>query len=142
MILRAVEKSDLDTFFEQQRDADASAMAGVPMRDRFSFEERWDVVLTHPQIVIRTIDEDGAVAGYVFTFPMNDELRIGYWLGRAFWGRGVASAAVEAFLRLDERRPICATVSPENAASIRILERNGFEQTGSPGEHGLHFVLG
>jgi [ribosomal protein S5]-alanine N-acetyltransferase len=55
---------------------------------------------------------------------------IGYWLGEAHWGRGIAGEAVRVAcplamdqLSLDRLR---AVVRESNAASVRILERSGF----------------
>jgi len=59
---------------------------------------------------------------------------LGYRIGQAHAGRGVASRAVallldEAFGKLDFWR-IEANSRPENAASVRVLERNGFRAYG------------
>ena len=141
MTLRDVETGDLDHFFEQQSDPEASALAGVPMRDRASFDLRWSEIVNDRTIVIRTIEADGEIAGYVFSFQFEGELRIGYWLGRGFWGRGIASGAVAEFLERETRRPLFATVHPDNAASIRILEKNGFETTEADAVAGLRYIL-
>lgn len=55
---------------------------------------------------------------------------IGYWLGRAFWGRGIMSEAVKAiceygFRSFDVVR-IYAGAFARNAGSRRVLEKNGF----------------
>lgn len=55
---------------------------------------------------------------------------IGYWLGEAYWGRGIASEVVGrvtelAFANSDIVR-IFAPVFAWNARSMRVLERNGF----------------
>ena len=59
---------------------------------------------------------------------------IGYWLGQAFWGRGVGTEVVgalvtEAFARPDVTR-VFATVHMDNPVSMRVLEKNGFERFG------------
>jgi ribosomal-protein-alanine N-acetyltransferase len=59
---------------------------------------------------------------------------IGYWLGRAFWGRGVMTAAVRAvtayaFGSLDLLR-VFALPFTENAASVRVLEKAGYVREG------------
>lgn len=59
---------------------------------------------------------------------------IGYRLGQAFTGRGLASQAVDlalkqAFGQLDLWR-VEAVVRPDNIGSVRVLERNGFVQYG------------
>ena len=55
---------------------------------------------------------------------------IGYWLGEAFWGRGIATAAVRvttdyAFARFDLTR-LYAGVFAWNTASTRVLEKAGY----------------
>ena len=79
-----------------------------------------------PAILIRTIEHDGRVAGYVFTFISAGQRVVGYWLGREHWGRGVATEALRDFLPLVPERPLRATVAPANQASVRVLEKNGF----------------
>ena len=55
---------------------------------------------------------------------------IGYWLGREFWGRGIASAAVLLLLRFESTRPLIARVAKHNLGSIRVLEKAGFTRVG------------
>ena len=55
---------------------------------------------------------------------------LGYWLGRSFWGRGIASSAVRAvtehaFGRFDLNR-LHAGVFAWNPASARVLEKAGY----------------
>lgn len=57
---------------------------------------------------------------------------VGYWLGRAWWGRGFASEAVRrivpyAFETFDALTRLEAHVFDSNAASVRVLEKAGFE---------------
>jgi RimJ/RimL family protein N-acetyltransferase len=124
--LRQVEVGDLDAFYEHQADRDAAALADVPSRERPAFDAHWQRILADPQVVIRTIEDDGEVAGYVFTFIHNGARVVGYWLGRERWGRGLASEALGAFLQIVDERPLRATVAPANKASVRVLEKNGF----------------
>jgi RimJ/RimL family protein N-acetyltransferase len=126
MRLRPVEAGDLDAFFEHQSDRDAASLAAVPSRERPAFNAHWAGILADPEITIRTIADDGAVAGYVFTFISGGERVVGYWLGREHWGRGLATQALRAFLPLVGERPLRATVAPANQASVRVLEKNGF----------------
>ena len=58
---------------------------------------------------------------------------IGYWLGRAYWGCGYAteiSEAVAAIARGRGHDPIWASVLPDNAGSIRVLQKTGFVRDG------------
>ena len=51
---------------------------------------------------------------------------VGYWIGKPFWGRGIATAALAAFLDEEPIRPMRARVSDRNRGSIRVLEKCGF----------------
>ena len=126
MRLRPVEDADLDAIYEHQSDREAAALADVPSRDRPAFDEHWARIRANPETFIRTIHEAGRVAGYVFTFIHDDQRVVGYWLGREFWGRGLATRALAEFLPLVDERPLHATVAPANLASVRVLEKNGF----------------
>lgn len=59
---------------------------------------------------------------------------IGYWIGRAHWGRGLGTAVVQALaaraLADREVMRVCAPVHAYNPASLRVLAKNGFEQEG------------
>jgi RimJ/RimL family protein N-acetyltransferase len=127
MRLRSVQDSDLEAFYEHQSDQEAAALADVPSRKRPAFETHWKWLRSDPQILIRTIEQDGEVAGYIFTFIFHGDRVVGYWLGREHWGRGIATEALGAFLELVDERPLRATVAPANKASVRVLEKNGFQ---------------
>ena len=126
MRLREVEDADLGALFEQQADPLAYEMADVPSRDRPAFEAHWARIRTDPDTLIRVIDVDGTVAGHVLSFVLNGERVIGYWIDRAWWGRGVATQALAQLLEIETRRPLKAHVSPPNRGSVRVLEKNGF----------------
>ena len=130
MRLRAVAESDLDALYEQQADAESSAMAGVPSRDRPGFDAHWQRMLANDDVVVRTIDVDGEAAGHVLSWSAHGRRYIGYWLGREYWGRGLATAALADFVRELPERPLHALVSTDNVASIRVLEKCGFVVVG------------
>jgi RimJ/RimL family protein N-acetyltransferase len=84
------------------------------------------------------IEVAGELAGGAGYEPFHAERRftanIGYWLGRAFWGRGIATAAVRALADFAlEKRGVLrleALVYAPNVASLRVLEKAGFEREG------------
>jgi RimJ/RimL family protein N-acetyltransferase len=129
--LRAVEPADLPIFFDHQLDAEAAAMAAFPSRDRASFDAHWARVLADPSALNRTVVVAGQVAGNVACFGEPGEREIAYWLGREFWGRGVATAAVQLLLAEVTERPLLAIVAEHNVGSLRVLEKCGFVRTGS-----------
>jgi RimJ/RimL family protein N-acetyltransferase len=132
--LRPVEPSDLPVFYEHQRDPVAIALAGVGGRDREAFDEHWERILADDATMIRTVVVDGQVAGNVLSFEHNGRREVGYWLGRDHWGRGVATAALVAFLGEERSRPLYAGVEPANGGSLRVLEKCGFAVCGSDDE--------
>jgi len=138
--LRPVEDADLPVFFEHQRDPESSAMAAVPARGRAAFERHWAAIRRDESTVLRTVLRDGEVAGNLLSWNQDGARMVGYRIGREHWGRGVASAALAAFLVELDERPLRATVSPDNGASRRVLEKCGFEPTGRDDEL-LHFEL-
>ncbi len=80
------------------------------------------------------IEVEGAAVGGIGLIPGEDIYRrtaeLGYWLGRACWGRGIMTEAVRAmagyaFTRLDLDR-LFACLFPWNLASVRVLEKTGF----------------
>jgi RimJ/RimL family protein N-acetyltransferase len=126
VLLRDADESDLPGFFEHQFDPEATHMAGFPSRERGAFMAHWSKILQNESVVKKTILYGGEVAGNIVSFLDSGERDVGYWIGREFWGRGVATRALAAFLRLEVRRPLYAHVALHNAASIRVLQKCGF----------------
>jgi RimJ/RimL family protein N-acetyltransferase len=128
-----VTESDLPVFFEQQRDPDANYMAAFTSRDpndRDAFMAHWARILADEANTTRTIVVDGAVAGNIASFLLEGECDVGYWLGKPYWGRGIATAALRAFLDEITVRPLHARAAKDNVASLRVLRKCGFTITG------------
>jgi RimJ/RimL family protein N-acetyltransferase len=70
--------------------------------------------------------------------PESEEIEIGWWLARAWWGRGLATEAARAALRDGFERVgferIVAIAQPANTASIGIMRKLGmhFERMTKP----------
>jgi len=125
--LRAATEADASLFFEHQRDAAAARMvAGPPMRGREAYFEHWIRTSKIPTNARRAILFDGAVAGYVGCFENDGVAEVCYWLGREFWGKGIASRALALYLLEEKRRPLVGRVAKRNPASIRVLQKCGF----------------
>ncbi|MFL6077831.1 MAG: GNAT family N-acetyltransferase [Mycobacteriales bacterium] len=127
--IREVADGDLAVFFEHQRDPEATAMAAFPARDWDVFLAHWNKIRADESTLNRTVLVDGAVAGNMASWPMDGERFVGYWIGREYWGRGVATAALGLFLDEEPVRPLYAHVALHNAGSIRVLEKCGFART-------------
>lgn len=127
VLIRAVMESDLPVFFEHQRDPEANRMADFAARDRDAFMAHWTKkVLGDDSVVRRAIVVDGQVAGNIVSWEHDGRVEIGYIIGREFWGRGIATRALGAFLREVTTRPLYAHAAAHNVASIRVLEKCGF----------------
>lgn len=127
--LRNIRPDDLPIFFEHQLDADATRMAGFPSRDRAAFDAHWaNNIFGNSTAVTRTILLDGEVAGNIGSWQQDDLRLVGYWIGKEYWGRGVATEALALFLRIVTSRPLYAHVVKHNVASIRVLEKCGFRR--------------
>lgn len=74
------------------------------------------------------------VAGNIGSWVQDGKREVGYWLGQAFWGRGIATATLAAFLHLVTERPLYAWVAAHNSASLRVLKKCGFHVIGTDGK--------
>ncbi|HEX9687861.1 MAG TPA: GNAT family N-acetyltransferase, partial [Thermoanaerobaculia bacterium] len=69
------------------------------------------------------------------------ERLVGYWIGKEYWGRGVATRALSKFLGHVKTRPLYARVAKHNVASIRVLEKSGFIVSGEGGADGVEELV-
>jgi RimJ/RimL family protein N-acetyltransferase len=127
VLLREVTQDDLPVFFEHQLDPESSRMAAFPPRQREEFMKHWRKILDDDSIVRRTILCDGDVVGHVVCFEREGLHEVGYWIGREHWGRGIATRALSDFLAVVKVRPLHAYVARHNTASLRVLEKCGFQ---------------
>lgn len=129
--LRDVTETDLPIFFEQQLDPEATQMAGFPSRGQEAFMAHWKFkVLGDDSVLVKTIVFNGEVAGNIVCFEQLGEREVGYWLGRDYWGKGIATKALDEFLKHIETRPLYAHVAKHNIGSRRVLEKCGFTISG------------
>lgn len=128
--LRNVIESDLLIFYEHQLDPEATGMASFPTRSRDGFMAHWTKLLMNEAVLMKTILYDGEIAGNIVCFEQLGEREVGYWLGKQFWGKGIATRALEQFLKQIDTRPLYAHVAKQNIASRRVLEKCGFVVSG------------
>jgi len=124
--LRNAIETDLSIFYEQQLDPEAVRMAAFPTRGRDAFMAHWSKIIVDHSVQIKTILFHGDVAGNIVCFEQLGEYEVGYWLGKEYWGKGIASTALAQFLEFIETRPLYAHVAKHNIASRRVLEKCGF----------------
>jgi RimJ/RimL family protein N-acetyltransferase len=131
--LREVRDSDLPRFFEHQMDADALRMAAFTAADpadRVAFERHWARVRSDSSVTVRAIEVDGRVAGHVAAFERDGAPEVTYWMGKEYWGRGIATWALGELLALIPARPLYGRAAADNRASIRVLVKCGFTRIG------------
>jgi len=132
--LRDVVEDDLTLFFDFQLDPDANFMAAFIARDptdREAFTAHWKKIMAVPTNIIRTIVRDGQVVGSVSSYELSGKPEVTYWIGRAHWGKGIATRALTVFLaQVNTTRPIYARVAKDNLGSRRVLEKCGFQVIG------------
>jgi len=94
--------------------------------------------------ILNTILAGDTVAGYAVYWEAAGKANIGYWLGKAHWGKGIATSAVAQFLTQIEARPVYAHVVKHNLASIRVLQKCGSQlarEGMNDGEDGTELVM-
>jgi RimJ/RimL family protein N-acetyltransferase len=129
LILREIEDRDLDVLFEHWTNPDAIRMAAFTSPeadDRTNFERRWARLRSDSSTTNRAIEIDSRVVGHIASFDLEGHREVTYWIGREDWGRGIATRALQEFLRLEATRPLYARAARDNAASIRVLTKCGF----------------
>jgi RimJ/RimL family protein N-acetyltransferase len=127
--LRDVTADDLPIFFEQQLDPAANYMAAFTAKDptdRIAFDAHWARILDDGSILNKTILFEGQVAGHVASYVENGKPEVTYWIGKEYWGKGIATAALSQFLNQQTARPIYARAAKDNIGSLRVLEKCGF----------------
>lgn len=101
-------------------------MAAFPARDRDAFMAHWAKILADETCTIKTILFNSRVVGNIVSFQQSGKTLVGYWLGREYWSKGIATRALSQFLQLVKVRPLYAYVAKHNIASIRVLQKCGF----------------
>ncbi len=140
VFLREIMEVDIPAWFERASDPESAVLAGDPIpesiemgfewlhghRERFRQQTgiRWAIVPNSAASSVGTI-------GLTITAKEEQIAELGIVIGRAFWGKGIGTSAAAlvtdyAFnvLGLAE---IQAQVLQRNRASIRLLERVGFQ---------------
>src|SRR5258708_8138285 len=127
--IREVESSDIETFYEHEIGPEAIRMAAFVCedpKDKVAFDAHWDKILNSSQITKRTIVAEGQVAGHISCYPHGENLEVTYWLGREFWGRGLATQDINRMLHPVADRATFARVATRTTRAIRVLAKCGF----------------
>lgn len=131
--LAKTEKNDLNAFFQFQLDNESNYLAAFTSKDpndKAAYLEKYTKHLADPDIHMRTIKVNGLIVGSIAKFIMDNEAGITYWIDRKFWGRGIATTALNEFLQIEQARPIYGRVAFDNYGSQKVLEKCGFVKIG------------
>lgn len=132
--LRQTHKNDLETFFMFQLDKDANYLAAFTPKDpsdKDAYIKKWTRLLSDEKVNIRTILFQKEIAGSIAKYEMEGDAEITYWIGKSFWGKGIASNALKNFLEIEKTRPIFGRVAFDNLGSQKVLEKCGFSKIGT-----------
>ena len=133
LLLRRARPQDAKALHPIFADAEAMRYWSTLPHERFDQTEQWvaDMIAAPGDICDDFLVEvDGRVIGKLGCWRLPE---VGFLFARECWGQGYASEALEAFLNHRRRQgsnEITADTDPRNAASIRLLERHGFVETG------------
>jgi RimJ/RimL family protein N-acetyltransferase len=132
--LRDVRDDDLPVFYAHGNDPEAIRMAAFTAKDpsdRTRFEAHWARIRQDRSSIVRTVVGEGdEIVGHASVFGPTEEREVTYWIGREYWGRGAATAALRELLSVVSERPLRARAAADNGGSIRVLEKCGFVLTG------------
>lgn len=138
--LRELTEDDIPAWFERASDIESADLAGDPVpesigmglpwlrRQRDHFRQklalRWAIVPTGLTVSVGTV-------GLTIKFNEERAAELGIVIARAHWGRGIGTSATHlvshyAFTTLGLTE-IQAEVLQRNPASIRLLEKTGFQ---------------
>lgn len=125
---------DLPHFFRFQLDQEAANLAAFMPKDPTNepaYLEKYNRFLNNPTICMLTIRVDGIIAGSVAKFEIEKEAEITYWIDKPFWGKGIATRALQELLRIVTDRPVYGRVAFDNIGSQKVMEKCGFVKIGT-----------
>lgn len=133
LILRSARPADLEGLHAVLSDPRATVWWSTPPHETLDQTREWldSMIANGPEHPDFVVELDGRVIGKAGFWKLPD---VGYILHPDVWGQGLASeavgAAIDHVFRTGELESLTADVDPDNAASIRVLERLGFVRTG------------
>ena len=131
--LRKTEKSDLELLFQFQLDKEANHLAAFTSKDptdKEAYFEKFTRLLSDPTINMQTVKVNDEIAGSIAKFIVENNAEITYWIDRKFWGKGITTAALKDFLKMEHTRPIYGRTAFDNYGSQKVLEKCGFIKIG------------
>jgi RimJ/RimL family protein N-acetyltransferase len=143
LVLRWISEDDIDGLYNIFSDPQVMrywSTAPLPDRDAATKLQREIAAGNESNSMMKwgfALRESNSVIGTTTLFNLNFDngrAELGYAMGSAHWGKGYMNEALQALLahafEVLELRRLEADVDPRNAASIRTLERLGFQREG------------
>ena len=154
--LSVIMKEDVPLIWEWHNDREVQRFLANPvdftyLDDEYEWYDRIRKVKDKVRVFTVVENKTGNPVGTIGLNKIdlkNGHAEIGSFIGKEYWGKGFATEAVElmtdyAFSYMNLRK-VYATVNDGNAASVRVLEKNGFSLVGRMKRHnylpGLGFV--
>lgn len=144
LLFRQHELADLDAYCAMEMDADVRRYVGGYPRSRADAERKFregalQEVSDRLRVWATILKGNGQYVGRCGLYPHIDssgrtvagEAALSFYIARPNWGLGFATEAAEALVEFGWKQlqlsRIVATVQVGNGASVRILERLGFD---------------
>lgn len=132
--LRPTIIADLEILFQFQLNEEGRQLAAFMSKDatdKEAYIAKYSKFLDNPTINNQTILLNDVIVGSIANFVMGEDTELTYWIDWKFWGKGIASKALQEFLLIETTRPIFGRVAFDNFGSQRVLEKNGFLKVGT-----------
>lgn len=133
LTLKPTTLQDLDLLFLYQKDEVSNQMAAFTAEDpndKEAYMEKWLKIIENPAINMQTIFMDNINVGSVLCFEMMGETNVSYWIDRQYWGKGIATKALNLFLEKVRKRPLVGRTAFDNYGSQKVLKNCGFTLSG------------
>jgi RimJ/RimL family protein N-acetyltransferase len=140
--IRLINEEDIKTLYPLGNNKEISWMSGGGLTYPLSYDEfrsKKTIALSTAvgemeTYVIHWNDTAVGSIGY-FRREAHAPLEIGYWIGKPYWGKGIASRALQLAIRAMRangiRGTLIATTMDDNVGSRRMLLKCGFVETGT-----------
>ncbi|MFF2754708.1 GNAT family N-acetyltransferase [Psychrobacillus sp. NPDC058041] len=142
LLYRSYTQADFEFLFSMLSDPEMVRYIGSGnIRDEQGAKAFLDWIYSHYQmnkeyglkVIVRK--EDNVAVGHAGIVPQNingkNELEIGYWIAKEFWGNGYASEAAKAFIDRGENQlginRFISLIQSKNQASRKIASKNGMK---------------
>ena len=124
---------DLELLFKFQLDKEAINLAAFTPKDssdKSAYLSKYTKLLSDPTVNNQTIITDNKIVGSIAKFEIDGKAEVTYWIDKKFWGKGIATKALEYLLTIEKTRPILGRVAFDNYGSQKVLEKCGFVKIG------------